>query len=88
MPEPNVPSGGDKYNTQGYQGVIATPTTSNNYVGRIDHDFSDKWRFMTSYRDYRLVSLTTSQVDIGGAIGSDKLGTPAALAVQAELPAA
>ena len=80
MPEPNVASGGDKFNTQGFQGVVATPTTSNNYVGRIDHDFSDKWRFMTSYRAYRFIQTTTNQVDIGGAVGSDKLGTPTALA--------
>ena len=86
MPAPNVPSGGDKYNTQGFQGVVSTPTTSNNYVGRIDHDFSDKWRFMTSYRDYRYVSLTTNQVDIGGALGSDKLGTPTALAPRPLIP--
>ena len=86
MPAANVPSGGDKYNTQGFQGIVSTPTTSNNYVGRIDHDFSDKWRFMTSYRDYRYVSLTTNQVDIGGALGSDKLGTPSALAPRPLIP--
>jgi len=80
MPAPNVVSGGDHFNTQGFQGVVATPTTSNNYVGRIDHDFSDKWRFMTSYRAYRFIQTTTNQVDIGGAIGTDKLGTPTALA--------
>lgn len=67
MPGPNVASGGDKFNYQGFQGVVGTPTTSNNYVGRIDHDFSDKWRLMVSYRDYRYVSLTTNQLtDAGG----------------------
>ncbi len=86
MPEPNVASGGDHYNTQGYQGSIATPLTSNNYVGRIDHDFSDKWRFMTSYRDYRYVQLTTNQVDIGGGIPGDKLGTPTATAPRPLIP--
>ena len=80
MPAPNVVSGGDHYNTQGFQGVGSTPTWSNNYVGRIDHDFNDKWRFMSSYRAYHYIQTTTNQVDIGGAIGSDKLGTPAALA--------
>src|SRR5580700_8335548 len=62
---------GDQYNTQGYLSTIRAPLNSNNYVGRIDHDFNDKWRFYTTYRDQRLISLTTNQVDIGGAIGSD-----------------
>ena len=31
---------------------------------------------MTSYRDYRYVPLTTSQVDYGGALPGDTLGTP------------
>ncbi len=86
MPTANVASGGDKFNTQGYQGSISTPITSNSYVGRIDHDFSDKWRFMTSYRDYRYVQLTTNQVDIGGGITGDKLGTPAAQAPRPLIP--
>jgi len=85
-PAPNVVSGGDHYNTQGYQGAVSTPTTSNSYVGRIDHDFNDKWRFMTSYRDYRYVSLTTNQVDIGGGIPGDTLGTIAAQAPRPLIP--
>ena len=88
MPLANDPlySGGDGYNTQGYLSTIRAPLTSNNYVGRIDHDFSDKWRFYSTYRDQRLVSLTTNQVDIGGAIGSDKFGVPTALAPRNQIP--
>ena len=80
MPTANVVSGGDHFNTQSYQGIGPIPTTSNNYVGRIDHDFNDKWRFMTSYRAYHFIQNTTNQVDIGGAVGSDKLGSPQPLA--------
>jgi hypothetical protein len=86
MPLPNDPLQGDHYNTQGYLSNVALPITSNNYVGRIDHDFSSKWRFMTSYRAYRYVKLGTQQVDIGGALPGDTLGTPAAKATRPQNP--
>jgi len=86
MPLPNDPLSGDHFNTQGYLSTISTPITSNNYVGRIDHDFSDKWRFMASYRDFKFVRLGTQQVDIGGGLPGDKLGVPTALAVRPQQP--
>jgi hypothetical protein len=79
-PAGNLTSAGDHYNTLGFQGVVQTPTKSNNEVARIDHDFSDKWRFFTSYRYYRFLETTTNQVDIGGALPGDTLGVPAARA--------
>ena len=54
MPLPNDPLGGDTFNTQGFLGTIRAPLTSNNYVARIDHDFSDKLHFYVTYRDYHL----------------------------------
>ncbi|HWC96879.1 MAG TPA: carboxypeptidase-like regulatory domain-containing protein [Candidatus Sulfopaludibacter sp.] len=86
MPLPNTNTGGDHYNTLNYQGIVSLPVTSNQYTGRIDHDFTDKWHFMTSYRSYKYIPLTTSQVDYGGAIGNDKLGTPTALAQRPQDP--
>ncbi|MBS1857876.1 MAG: carboxypeptidase regulatory-like domain-containing protein [Acidobacteria bacterium] len=86
MPLPNDPLAGDHFNTQGYLSNIALPQHSNNYVSRIDHDFSEKWRFMASYRYYRFVKLGTQQVDIGGALPGDTLGTPAARAVRPQVP--
>jgi hypothetical protein len=86
MPAPNVPSLGDEHNTQGFQGIASLPTKSNNEVARIDHDFTDKWRFMTSYRYYRFLSVTTNQVDIGGALPGDTLGTPPAKAPRPQIP--
>ena len=50
--------------------------TSNNYVARIDHDFSDKWHFYMTYRDYKLVNITSNQVDVGGVLPGDTFGTP------------
>jgi hypothetical protein len=87
-PPPNDPnySGGDAYNTQGYLSTIRAPLNTNNYVTRIDHDFNDKWRWMTSYRYMRLSNLTTNQTDIGGAFSGDTFGQPAAVAPRPQLP--
>ncbi len=86
MPLPNTTTGGDHYNTLNYQGVVGLPIKSNQVTARIDHDFSEKWHFMTSYRDYRYVPLTTSQVDYGGALPGDTLGTPSAVAPRPQAP--
>jgi hypothetical protein len=86
MPLPNTNTGGDHYNTLNFQGIVGLPITSNNYVARIDHDFNDKWHFMASYRDYKYVKLGTQQVDIGGALAGDTLGTPTAKAVRPQQP--
>jgi len=86
MPLPNNPLGGDGYNVQGLLSTIRTPLTSNNYVGRIDHEFNDKWHWFVSYRDFKLVSLTSNQVDIGGFFAGDQLGVPKAVAPRPQQP--
>jgi len=86
MPLPNNPLGGDEYNTQGFLATIRLPQTSNAYVGRIDHDFSDKWHWYGTYRDLKFVNLTNSQVDIGGVFRGDTLGVPAAVAPRPQQP--
>ena len=87
VPLPNsLQASGDQYNTQGFLASIRAPQTSNTYVGRIDHDFNDKWRWYVTYRDYKLVSLTSNQVDIGGVFPGDTLGTPAATAPRPQQP--
>ena len=85
MPLPNVASGGDKFNTQGFQGTVALPNTSNFFVGRVDHDFGEKWRFMTSFRQYHLINLTTNQLDIGGFFGGS-IGHPTAQGPRPQVP--
>ena len=60
--------------------------TSNNYVGRIDHDFSDKQHFYLTYRDYKLINLTTNQVDVGGVLPGDQFGIPTATAPRPQQP--
>src|SRR5207245_2996677 len=80
MPEPNDFTGGDKVNgnTFLFRGNLTFPIKNNFMVGRIDHDFGDKWRFMSTYRWYKDYSPTTNEVDIGGLLAGDKKGEPAA----------
>ena len=67
----------DGINAQGYfSNGLALPQTSNFFVGRIDHDFGEKWKFMSSYRYYDFTQLVSTQVDIGGVLSGDKAGTP------------
>jgi hypothetical protein len=86
MPEPNNTNTGDAHNVEGFQGQVSLPETTKFAVGRIDHDFSEKWRFMGSYRYYALSQLTTNQIDIGGALPGDKLGVPVARAPRPQKP--
>ena len=67
----------DGSNIQQFTANLAVPQNSNFGVARLDHDFGDKWHFMSSYRYYKLTSASTDQVDIGGFFPGDKLGTPA-----------
>jgi hypothetical protein len=86
LPSANNPNGGDTYNTQGYIATIRAPLTSDNYVGRVDHDLNDKWRWYATYRDLKLVNLTTNQVDVGGVLPGDTFGQPKAVAPRPQQP--
>ena len=77
------PAAGTTSNIQGFSANLAQPTTSKFAVGRLDHDFSSKWHFMSSYRWFELKAAADSQVDIGGFFSGDTLGTPAS---QSSLP--
>jgi hypothetical protein len=76
----------DGVNTVGYRANISIPQSSNFLATRIDHDFGDKWHFMATYRYYNLQNVTSNQVDIGGRIGTDKLGVPTALTPRPQQP--
>ena len=76
----------DGVNEYEFKAPLNLPTKDNFLVGRLDHDFSDKWHFMTSYRYYKLTQASTSQVDIGGFFTGDKLGTPASVASRPQQP--
>jgi hypothetical protein len=76
----------DSVNVIGFRANVLIPQTSNFLATRLDHDFGPKWHLMTSYRYYRLNNVTTNQIDIGGVIGSDKIGTPTALTPRPQTP--
>ena len=59
----------DGTNAGGYLGNLALPQRSNFMVGRIDHDFGEKWKFMVSYRFYDFSQNVSTQVDMGGLLG-------------------
>jgi hypothetical protein len=66
----------DSVNVQGFAANLSIPTTSNFSVIRLDHDFSAKWHFMSSFRYFKIKTSNDSQVDIGGGFAGDTLGTP------------
>jgi hypothetical protein len=68
--------GGDNLNTCGYTAPLVLPIRDDFFVVRLDHDFTDRWHFMSSYRFFRLEEPTTDQVDIGGVAPGDTLGVP------------
>src|SRR5690348_7404594 len=76
----------DPWNVLGFRSNMALPQHDNQVVGRIDHDFGSKWHFTGSYRWYKFVRATTSQVDIGGFFAGDKLGVPTALSSRPQQP--
>ena len=90
MPLPNDPlyasNGADQYNAQGYLSTLRAPLNTNSYVARIDHDFGERNRLFATYRYSTVANLTNNQVDIGGALSGDTLGTPAAIAPRPQLP--
>lgn len=86
LPLENNPLGGDQYNTQQFLGSYRLPVTSNNYVGRIDHDFGDKWHWYATYRDYKLININSAQVDVGGVLPGDTFGTPVSRAPRPQQP--
>ena len=65
----------DGINEVGYKGSLSLPENDNFAVGRVDHDFGDKFHWMASYRYYKLTRATDNQVDIGGFFAGDKLGS-------------
>src|SRR5215467_10976007 len=85
MPLPNDPSAGDQRNTQGYLASVLLPQKTDELTARIDHDFSEKWHLMGSYRYYRLDQRANTQVDIGGLLGGS-LGSPVSTAPRQQRP--
>ena len=93
MPAGNDPTCGtisgsdcDGVNEIGFKANLSLPLSSNDWVARIDHDFSSKLHWFASYRYYKLTQLVGDQVDIGGFFAGDKLGTAASTASRPQQP--
>ncbi len=76
----------DGVNVQGFLANVGVPQKDNFGVVRVDHDFGDKWHFMSSYRYYSLTRGTIDQVDIGGFFTGDKLGVPSSQSNNPQAP--
>ncbi len=76
----------DGVNEYEFKGTLNLPTKDNFFVARLDHDFSDRWHFMSSYRYYKLTRVANNQVDIGGFFTGDKLGEAASTATRPQQP--
>ena len=80
MPASNFPCFGnalcDGVNVLGFSANVSLPQTSKFMVGRLDHDFSKNWHFMSTYRYFKLSNATADQVDIGGYFTGDAVGSP------------
>ena len=76
----------DPWNVWGFTANMALPQHDNQVVARIDHDFGAKWHFTGTYRYYRFIRQTASQVDIGGFFPGDKLGVPTSTSTRPQIP--
>jgi len=76
----------DGVNTLAFRANMAVPQNDNFAVVRLDHDFGQKWHFMSSFRFYHLIRATDDQIDIGGFFSGDKLGTPTSLTSRPQVP--
>jgi hypothetical protein len=73
-------TGADGVNTLGFTRPVATPLREDFGVMRLDHVFNSKWQFTASYRYDKTTFSAPVQVDIGGVVSGNKLGTPSSTA--------
>ena len=85
LPLPNDATVGDTANTQGYLTSLKLPQNDNFGVVRLDHDFGQKWKFMSSYRYYHLNRAVNNQYDVGGVLGGS-VGTAVSTAQRPQVP--
>jgi len=86
MPLPNNTKTGDVFNIAGFNSQYTSPIVDDTGVVRIDHDLSQKWQLMGSYRIYKLSTLNTTQNDIGGFLPGDTFGQEALTATRPAEP--
>ncbi len=75
-PEGNDASIGDGLNTTGFTQAANFPINDQFIVTRVDHSFGQNWQLMASYRYFSEAAASTRQIDIGGIVAGDTLGSP------------
>src|SRR5262249_45632778 len=63
-PDANDFTLGDGLNTAGFTANLPTSLRGDQGIVRLDHSFSDKWKFDGSFNAFRQLQTTTGQVDI------------------------
>ncbi|MHB8411073.1 MAG: TonB-dependent receptor [Candidatus Acidiferrales bacterium] len=64
MPAGNFGGVGDGLNETGFRGVVSTPEDDDFGVFRLDHNFTDNWRFSGSYTYWRAIRNGNPQLNI------------------------
>ena len=64
MPTGNFGGVGDGLNETGFRGTVSNPEDDDYGVLRLDHNFSDKWRFSGSYTYWRSIANPAPQISI------------------------
>jgi hypothetical protein len=63
-PDANDFTTGDGLNTAGFIANLPTPIRGDQGILRLDHDFTDKWRFDGSFNYFRQISNLSNQADL------------------------
>lgn len=72
-PPGNDPGSGDSLNTVGFRSTADASQKFDYHLARLDHNFSQNWRFESSYMWSRTLANSTTQVDIGGILPGNTL---------------
>ena len=76
----------DGVNVIGFKANVTLPQKTDFGVARLDHDFSSKLHFNSTYHVFRLTKSTTDQTDIGGFFPGDTLGVPTSTSSRPQKP--
>ncbi|HVB35609.1 MAG TPA: TonB-dependent receptor [Candidatus Acidoferrales bacterium] len=76
MPAGNFGGIGDGLNETGYRGTVSDPEDDDYGVLRLDHNFTDKWRFSGSYTYWRSIANPNPQISIVNGKPSSPSSSP------------
>ncbi|MFN0112013.1 MAG: carboxypeptidase regulatory-like domain-containing protein [Blastocatellia bacterium] len=76
LPNGNDPSSGDGLNFIGYRVPVSIPLREDFAVARVDHQFTEKWQWSSTYRYGRTREPVLSQIDITGGKNQSVASSP------------